>query len=55
MQIQKSQPSIQAAQAADGKNKESKNKFNVSFTFVSYKLLYMVYYVPYACSCISNS
>ena len=37
MQIQKIQPSIPAAQAADGKNKESKNKFNVSFTFVSYK------------------
>ena len=43
MQIQKIQPSIPAAQAADGKNKESKNKFNVSFTFVSYKLLYIVY------------
>ena len=46
MQIQKIQPSIQAAQAAVDKNKESKNiNLTFSFTFVSYKSLYILYYM----------
>ena len=46
MQIQKIQPSIKAAQAADDKKiKNQRINLRFSFTFVSYKSLYILYYM----------